>query len=1122
MNGLPCVSVPRGDATKPGTAFRFTIDRPATVYLLVHKRGGYVPKGWQSTKLKARWQVAQYTVTDLIFRKDFPAGEVAIPAHQGLTASGKPPYGVGHLAVIQSKAEQASVPEQEIKIGDLSPGGLLRQAPTRMIMGGISMVVPDAFRGGQFVCMPRGPSAEPGRGFSFTIDRDSDVYISVHQRGTPTLTGWVKTNHRTIWRHAGNLHQDLVYRKHFPAGRVTIPPHDGSNGKMYGIPHVAMIVFSPNRLRPLVSWDWPTLGVKPLAGQTSLNNKPIAKITSPRQLILPLPAGTVPGDTVYNLRIWMRQNENQTIRVTVPPALSQPFGNRFMPGPAWKAVNCPIAISRQAARQNQTLTLELPAGAFLEAPILEQNDSDIRPAPNQVVKYYANRDWKPVNMGPSDGFFQAIKKGTALDFSHLPTRVPSGKKGRLIVNRAGRLAFEKDPDAPVRFRAASFPLLTGYCKTRAGADREISALERQGYNMVRFHGVIRRFAKGKYNRFGVTIDQATFVPQTPAEFSEFFDEEKLKLFDYVLDELGKRGIYVYMDVMTAYTGWTDAMQAGHWVGKDLLGQQFHAQLYVNDAYRRNWKEGITYLLNRTNTVNGRQWKDDPTLACMLFMNEQNFRVTPSYLSAFQNEWKARCGADSPDLSERLLKSDSPCGRAAGEFMLAKVQEMTDFFYRSIREAGYPGLVTNWDLYMRMIDAPAREKLSVVSMHSYHGHPGLPTARTSVPGYPVSARGKKEIRINHKSSIRDHGAYLSRILAMRRIDRPAMIMEYADTPPNPYRHEAGLFFAGYAAFNDIDVLMPHGYIVPRPFKPLTPYAYSSFCDPIFRASDAINAFAFLRGDVATGRHNVEFEVTPAILNSPNRIDALAREYAQLCFLTKIGTRYTGSQCLDKVGEVQPDLRIEPKVFARARGTSVEAVTTDDEAQRPKIFTDLVSDLRRRNILSPANRTDAAKGVFESETGELLMKPREGVMLVNTPRLEGAVLKQDEPVTINALRVESCSVPAAVTMISLDDKKDLAASKHLLLVFATHCINSGMVTNAAGTRLLEVGGAPLLMKTAKLSLSLKNGHRGTPRVYALNLDGTRAETLEAQQDAAGLHLNVETAALAFGTPFFEIIY
>ena len=996
-----------------------------------------------------------------------------------------------------------------------SPGLKVMHTPTRMILGNIKIQAPEQFENALYVVAPRGPSGKPGMGYRFTIDRPATVYIAVHRRGKPTIpAGWIRTPQILYWGHAGHgfMTPDTVYRKDFPAGVVDIPPHDGFDGRMYGIPHVAILPQGtpPN---PLTEWTFEQLQPVPKTEKISPNGRPLFSVSAGESFSCTVPAGVLKPGKVYLYTVSGSSRDGSCLTLSANRKLRLPFGCRNRLSQEFSRVQIPFVVE-DAGELRLSLTIDT-GSAQLEAPRLFEDRNGIRPQEGQIVNYYPSRDWKPVAMTHA---IRIPEAGSALDFSRIAARPPISEGDRLIINASGKCAPRQDPARPLRFRGAGMRVTTDLRKI----DRDIEQMKRLGINLVRFHGP--DFVNDKYKKNGVTIDQAKMIPQSHEEFRNYFDEKKLRAFDYALNRLAENGIYIFCDLMAGFCGWTDANQPGHWVGKDLLGREFHAQLYVNETFRRNWAEGVKYLLNRVNTVNGRRYADDPVLAFLLFMNEQDFRVTPSYLSAFTPEWEKFYGPGAPKLSEKLLKSDTPAGRKAGEFMQKKIQELTRFYHDVVRSTGCKALLTNWDLYMRMIDAPGRELLEVSTLHTYHGHAGLPLPAKSVPGYPVqTAFGAREVFRNNTSSLRSGGHYLARILAKQSLNRPVVVTEFADCAPNPYRHEMGLFFSGYAALNGISLLLPHGELLPgNNFRPVAPHNYADFSDPIFRASDAVSAFAFLRGDVTESPHSVEFTVTPEILRSPHRLDALATEYTMLGFLTRIGVRATGVKPLDPVGNVPPSLSLTPQIFSRAYGTSVEAVTSDARRDRPAIYADLIRRLRKQGVLPKTNRTDEKGTLLESDTGELLFEPDRGTLRVATPRLAGAVLKEDRPVTAGAFRVEKCSVPAAVTLISLEAEKTLPEANRLLLVFATDAVNCGMATTKDGKRLLTLGGAPLLMRTGKLAVSLANKHAAPPAVYALHLDGSRAEKLPVRQTAEGLKLELDTAKLQYGTPFFEILY
>ena len=104
--------------------------------------------------------------------------------------------------------------------------------------------VPAELEGLPCAVVPRGEIKQPGRGYSFAVDRDAVVYLFVHdcQGYARPLKGWRKTNFAAEWKgHQGN-HTDTVYLKKFPEGTVTIPPNaDKKPNGTHGIPHLAAV-----------------------------------------------------------------------------------------------------------------------------------------------------------------------------------------------------------------------------------------------------------------------------------------------------------------------------------------------------------------------------------------------------------------------------------------------------------------------------------------------------------------------------------------------------------------------------------------------------------------------------------------------------------------------------------------------------------------------------------------------------------------------------------------------------------------------------------------------------------------------------------------------------------------
>lgn len=106
---------------------------------------------------------------------------------------------------------------------------------------------PQELSGLPCVTIDRGEMSKPGAGYSFLVDQPATVFIGVQERGSPTMPdGWVQTAWRleyTVPLGSGGSRKDhdIVWKKDFPAGRVAIPPHDGTDGKYYGLPNIAVV-----------------------------------------------------------------------------------------------------------------------------------------------------------------------------------------------------------------------------------------------------------------------------------------------------------------------------------------------------------------------------------------------------------------------------------------------------------------------------------------------------------------------------------------------------------------------------------------------------------------------------------------------------------------------------------------------------------------------------------------------------------------------------------------------------------------------------------------------------------------------------------------------------------------
>jgi len=135
--------------------------------------------------------------------------------------------------------------------------------------------VPEELEGLPCVAIRRGEIKQPGRGYSFGVDRDVVVYLFVHdlQGYARPLAGWRRTELLAEWKgHQGN-HTDTIYVKKFARGTLAIPANaDKKPNGTHGIPHLAAVSDREIRIEPPPS---PFEGMKAIGKVRPLLDHPL-------------------------------------------------------------------------------------------------------------------------------------------------------------------------------------------------------------------------------------------------------------------------------------------------------------------------------------------------------------------------------------------------------------------------------------------------------------------------------------------------------------------------------------------------------------------------------------------------------------------------------------------------------------------------------------------------------------------------------------------------------------------------------------------------------------------------------------------------------------------------------
>ncbi|MEZ4773239.1 MAG: hypothetical protein R3D00_08650 [Bacteroidia bacterium] len=117
FSAMEFITALRPSHSEPGRSFSFELNQSATVYLVVEEKGNYVPEGWEKTELVIKREMG----TDVVYKKEFPAGTHNFPSHTGQSEG---EYGAPHACFIAG-SNPASL---KIQVGVNSPIKILSES----------------------------------------------------------------------------------------------------------------------------------------------------------------------------------------------------------------------------------------------------------------------------------------------------------------------------------------------------------------------------------------------------------------------------------------------------------------------------------------------------------------------------------------------------------------------------------------------------------------------------------------------------------------------------------------------------------------------------------------------------------------------------------------------------------------------------------------------------------------------------------------------------------------------------------------------------------------------------------------------------------------------------------
>ncbi|MFA7343109.1 MAG: hypothetical protein WC003_02280 [Terrimicrobiaceae bacterium] len=724
-----------------------------------------------------------------------------------------------------------------------------------------------------------------------------------------------------------------------------------------------------------------------------------------------------------------------------------------------------------------------------------------------------------------------VKAGSALDFSSLVEPGPAGKHGHVIINQQGLLAFKDQPGKAVRFLCCDEFMLWFPYQTQEQIDAYADQVVRAGYNIYRPHFLDTWLMRGSERDFEL-------------------NPQRLDIWDRLQAALKQRGVYLFFD---ATTSWLMYSRIAPWSPEAKNVPLYQVTMNWDDAGKEHWKTGVANILSRVNPHTGMALKDDPQVAILQARNEATllFRLTGSRTRSAALDkmatdhfriWLRKKYADDDALRAAWtvqvpggpmcylkegrsldtvpmpdLKGRGPDTRDLFAFFMDTERATFLWEQDQLRQMGVKCPILDFNAMDYTYIQIVRDAMALTDSHAYHGHP-------SNEGNPGSEIGTTD------SATKNFAGSTTWLLSSRQVGRPAVCSEWSHVFWQPWRGvEGGLITPAYAALQGWQMIGQHTVPVrlecDKPMKP-----FEIYNDPQNKAVERISALLFGRGDVRESPHWVQVNVdtTQALAGKLNLRNGLPGTMIRLELLSRFGIRVQGAPDSAPRAECRPDVQFNQS----GDGTSLEIIgggaqtVADDSADagsRPNVMMEEVEALRSHGVLPKSNRTDPLRGIYQSDTGQIVLNSQKEQMEIDTPRSQGASLPERSPeARLSDLSVKAIGARMGVFLSAIDGKA-ISQSRRMLLVVTSDALNTDMRFKGPDRMtLVNSGTLPVLVQTGRVEVSVNNAHAGELKLWALDATGKRLSRVPVTLSREGrAMMTIDTAALPDGpSVYFEL--
>jgi len=454
------------------------------------------------------------------------------------------------------------------------------------------------------------------------------------------------------------------------------------------------------------------------------------------------------------------------------------------------------------------------------------------------------------------------------DLSFLHER-PTGRHGEMFCGKDGHFYFEDGVRA--RFWGINIAKNSVFVP-KPLIERAAAAIDRAGFNLVRFHHL---------------DDLEGLLPPDKAGTAERIDAAKLDLLDYWIAQLGKRGIYVYLDLLAYRTfhdseGVANAQALGR--GAKPYAVFDRRLIFLQQQYARK------LLVEHINPYTGLSYTQDPTV-CLIELCDENglfirakdwANLVSPYREDLErrwNEWLKEKYGDTATLIEAWTDSEGCCGLLQGEKLengtvrlfpppgrgqsaspsiasapadpeegqIGRVSDRRLFFvslHRDyfkamkdyLRNHGVRQPLTAVTDYLHLSDLRCvAEHLDFVGINFYYDHPLWQKGNEwRLPAIFTDTNPLADVSVD---------TFIPRICASRVYRRPLIIREWNTCWPNRFRAVGLIEAAVYGALQDIDGMILFTFDI-RPGQKRLDY-FDVRTDAVRWAAASVGASIFLQ-------------------------------------------------------------------------------------------------------------------------------------------------------------------------------------------------------------------------------------------------------------------------------------